>query len=125
MKIAIRQNEIYRDYAIRFTDSVIQSAPYNYKVVEVGTIPEDCIYSDFDIVGGTYVFNQTKYDSRIKTDNQILYEQRVEELIRQKYTISQELAILRQQVTKNEEYQEYFSYCEQCKAQAKIEYNIS
>lgn len=124
MKIAIRSNEAYRNYAERFTDSVIQSAPYNYKVVEVGTIPEDCIYSDFDYIGGTYVFNQTKYDSRTKTDTQSLYEQRVVELIRQKYTLSQELAILRQQTTKPEEYQEYFEYCEYCKAQAKTQYNI-
>ena len=124
MKIAIRNKEIYRNYAERFTDSVIQSAPYNYKVVEVGNIPEDCVYSDFDYIGGTYVFNQTKYDSRTKTDTQSLYEERVVELIRQKYTLSQELAILRQQTTKPEEYQEYFEYCEYCKAQAKIQYSI-
>lgn len=124
MKIAIRNNEVYRNYAERFTDSVIQSAPYNYKVVEVGNIPEDCVYSDFDYIGSTYVFNQTKYDSRTKTDAQSLYENRVVELIRQKYTLSQELAILRQQTTKPEEYQEYFEYCEQCKTQAKIQYSI-
>ena len=64
MKIAIRDNEVYRDYAERFTDSVIQSAPYNYKVVEVGTIPEDCIYTDFDYLGEIYVFNSAKYAQR-------------------------------------------------------------
>lgn len=64
MKIAIRKNEIYRDYAKRFTDSQIQSAPYNYKLVEVGNVPEDCAYSDFDIVDNIYVFNQSKYNKR-------------------------------------------------------------
>lgn len=61
----------------------------------------------------------------MEIDTQTLYEERVVELIRQKYTLSQELAILRQQTTKPEEYQEYFTYCEQCKAQAKIQYNIN
>lgn len=124
MKIAIKQNDVYKNYMERFTDTQIQSSPYNYKVVEVGTVPEDCIYSDFDIVGGTYVFNQAKYNSRVQTDTQTLYENKVVELIRQKYTLSQELAILRQQETKPEEYQAYYQYCEQCKAQAKIQYNI-
>ena len=49
------------------------------------------------------------------------YENAVNAKIREKYTLSQELAILRQQTEKPEEYAEYFAYCEQCKAQAKIE----
>lgn len=52
------------------------------------------------------------------------YESEVNERIREKYTLSQELAILRQRDTKPEEYAEYNAYCEQCKAQAKIKYNI-
>lgn len=47
------------------------------------------------------------------------YEQVVEDLIRLKYTVSGELAILRQQTTKETEYQEYYSYCEECKSYAK------
>ena len=49
------------------------------------------------------------------------YEDLVESLIRQKYTISNELAILRQKEDKPEEFQEYYSYAEQCKATAKTE----
>ena len=49
------------------------------------------------------------------------YEDLVESLIRQKYTISNELAILRQKDDKPEEFQEYYSYAEQCKATAKTE----
>lgn len=52
------------------------------------------------------------------------YESEVNERIREKYTLSQELAILRQRDTKPEEYAAYNAYCEQCKAQAKIKYNI-
>ena len=49
------------------------------------------------------------------------YEERVEQLIREKYSINQELAILRQRETKPGEFEEYFAYCEECKAKAKNE----
>ena len=52
------------------------------------------------------------------------YENTVNAAIRKKYTLSQELAILRQRDTKPEEYAEYNAYCETCKAQAKAKYNI-
>lgn len=48
-----------------------------------------------------------------------LYPELVEELIRQRYTISQELAINRQRDTKPTQFEEYNSYCENCKAEAK------
>ena len=47
------------------------------------------------------------------------YEQKVEDYIREKYTVSDELAILRQRDTKPEEYAEYYAYCEECKAKSK------
>lgn len=49
------------------------------------------------------------------------YEERVVELIRQRYTIDDELAILRQRDSKPEEFAEYNDYCEDCKVQAKQE----
>lgn len=52
------------------------------------------------------------------------YPSRVSELIRQKYTIDDELAILRQRDEKPTEYQEYFAYCEKCKAKAKQELEV-
>lgn len=52
---------------------------------------------------------------------QTQYEQEVERLIRKHYTVSQELAILRQQTVKAEEYTTYFNYCEQCKDDAYFE----
>ena len=50
------------------------------------------------------------------------YEERVEQLIREKYSINQELAIQRQRETKPEEFKVYFAYCEECKATAKEEF---
>lgn len=49
------------------------------------------------------------------------YEARVEELIRVKYSVSQEFALLRQRDTKSDEFETYWQYAEQCKAQAKSE----
>ena len=48
-----------------------------------------------------------------------LYPELVEELIRQRYTISQELAIHRQRDTKPTEFSNYNAFCEECKATAK------
>lgn len=47
------------------------------------------------------------------------YEEKVVELIRQRYTIDDEIAILRQKDTKADEYDAWYAYCEQCKAQAR------
>ena len=49
------------------------------------------------------------------------YEERVEQLIREKYNINQELAIQRQRGTKPGEFEEYFVYCEECKSIARKE----
>ena len=49
------------------------------------------------------------------------YEERVVELIRLRYDINSELAILRQRDSKPEEFAEYNAYCEECKQQAKEE----
>lgn len=57
-------------------------------------------------------------------ETQTAYENAVNALIREKYTLSQELAILRQRDSKPEEYAAYNEYCETCKAQAKAKYNI-
>lgn len=48
----------------------------------------------------------------------INYEQLVSDLIRERYTLDQELAINRQRDTKPEEFKEYFDFCEQCKIKA-------
>lgn len=51
--------------------------------------------------------------------DRIRYENLIENKIRQKYTLSQELAILRQRDSKIDEYNEYFAWCEECKRFAK------
>lgn len=48
-----------------------------------------------------------------------VYPQLVQELINNKYSIYDELAIQRQRSTKKAEFNEYNAYCEECKATAK------
>lgn len=54
-----------------------------------------------------------------QTINTKAYEDKVDSLIRNRYSLSEELGILRQKDTKKAEYDAYFAYCEQCKAEAK------
>ena len=49
------------------------------------------------------------------------YMDYVDRLIRRKYSVSAELAILRQRDSKPEEFAEYNAYAEECKARAKRE----
>lgn len=49
------------------------------------------------------------------------YGNQVNDLIRRRYSLSEELGILRQKDEKPEEYRAYFAFCEECKAKAKLE----
>ena len=49
----------------------------------------------------------------------IPYDEAVDNKIRERYSISQEFAILRQRDEKPDEYAAYFAYCEECKAFVK------
>lgn len=51
----------------------------------------------------------------------VSYDEKVVSLIREKYSLDDELAIQRQRDTKPEEFKEYFAYCEECKMKAKRE----
>lgn len=53
-----------------------------------------------------------------------LYENLVISKIRKRYSLNQELAILRQRDTKEDEFAAYNAYAEQCKIEAKAEMEI-
>lgn len=63
----------------------------------------------------------TKSVEQVAREKQQEYETLVEKLIRKRYAISQELAILRQRDSKPEEYTAYFEHAENCKLTAKKE----
>ena len=53
-----------------------------------------------------------------------LYKDLIVEKIREKYSLNEELAILRQRDTKPSEFEEYHAYVEECKAAVKAELEI-
>lgn len=55
------------------------------------------------------------------TIDETAYKQRVESLIRERYSVADELALLRQREAKAEEFAAYNDFAEACKAQARAE----
>ena len=76
---------------------------------------------DTDGISPKWLPKPTKTAEQVQAE----YENAVNAKIREKYTLSQELAILRQRDTKPEEYAEYNAYCEQCKAAAKSKVSVT
>ena len=54
-----------------------------------------------------------------KNELQIPYEQRVINRIRERYSVDDELALLRQRVLKADEFEEYYSFVEEVKAEER------
>lgn len=78
------------------------------------------------VIGGSFVrASDAEYDAYLGRINdgkrQARYERNVVSKIRARYTQDQELAILRQRDEKQDEYAEYYAFCEACKKQAKQE----
>ena len=101
-----------------FTDETLAQPPYNYTKVEIDDKYSDCQASDFN---DDLTFNVEKYNARKQAIANDEYENKVVALIRKKYSVNQELAILRQRDTKPLEFAEYNDYVEQCKEQVKNE----
>lgn len=124
MYIAIRKEpngSLYMDkyFFNRYNDSDL--ARYNYTKVAIKDEYFDTFeFSDFN---DNLTFNEEKYLARIKKQQEeravVEYENAIVALIRKKYNLNQELAILRQRDSKPEEFAEYNAYVEQCKAEVK------
>ena len=100
-----------------YTDEELSQSPYNYTKVEIDDKYSDCQESDFD---EDLTFNVDKYNARKQVLANEEYENKIVALIRKKYNVNQELAILRQREVKPEEFAEYNKYVEQCKAKVKL-----
>lgn len=126
MKVALRNNELFINYDKRFSDDVITAEPYNYQISNVpdGINLSDIAYSDFDNIEGKYIFNITKFNLRKQAEKEkeiiINYKTLIDELIREKYSINDEIAILRQRDTKSNEFNEYFEFVENIKQRVRM-----
>lgn len=77
------------------------------------------VYFKRGLAIGISVEQCEEVDEIPQTINTKAYEDKVDSLIRNRYSLSEELGILRQKDTKKAEYDAYFAYCEQCKAEGK------
>lgn len=78
---------------------------FNYNIQEIEVNDESGARTAFE------------YDTVHIRDNR--YESIVVAMIRERYTIDEELSIQRQRDEKTGEFQEYFDYCEECKTIVK------
>ena len=101
-----------------FSDEILSKPPYNYIKIEIDDVYSDCQASDFN---DDLSFNVDKYNARKQKQDNYEYENKIVALIRKKYNVNQELAILRQREVKPQEFAEYNEYVEQCKKQVKNE----
>lgn len=77
---------------------------------------------NYAIVNGRLVKRDKTSDVRLIQINS--YPSLVDSKIRQRYSMSDELAILRQRDIKPDEFAEYNFYCEQCKLNARQQLNL-
>ena len=119
MKICIKKNEFNPSLLYQSWCTEEKALQMGYKIVDLDDKYSDCHFDDFN---DDLTFSIDKYNARKQKEKEIEYENKIVTLVRQKYNLNQELAILRQRDTKPEEYQEYFNYVEECKAKALEEW---
>lgn len=96
-------NEIGEEIAAERKEKRTREVPVMKAVTRDATPEEERVYAE----------EKKKYFPK-KT-----YAQLVSEYIRRKYSIDDELAILRQKEEKPDEYAAYYAYAEECKARAR------
>lgn len=99
-----------------FPDEVLTQEPYNYTIIELDDTYADCEAVDFN---DDLTFNEEKYNARRQKMASEDTKNKIVSLIRERYSIDDEMAILRQRDTKPDEYQAYYNFVEECKRIAK------
>lgn len=118
---------------VKICDERVTNIYYGETLIE-GFIRIDSIPSPEEIPGkipvmyyrnGAIVYEyeeapETTEDGTETSTVPMYYGETVNGLIRRKYTLSEELAILRQRDTKAEEFEAYNAYAESCKEEARL-----
>ncbi len=128
MKIAIKNlgNQIYIDKEICsrvnengekiFSEDELTKMPYSYSFVNVSDEFSDCEPCDFN---KDLTFNEEKYNQRKIAIKEKFYAESVIDIIREHYSINDEIAILRQKDTKPDEFRTYYEFVENAKSRTK------
>lgn len=85
------------------------------RICETPAVPAKAAYDEYEDIKVYVPYTEEE----LAKQKQEEYENYVVELLREKYSLNQELAILRQRDEKLAEFAEYSAYAEQCKAKAK------
>lgn len=124
-KIAIRNQEIFARYADRFDDATITAPPYNFTLVPIDddVDPDTVRIEDFTVTPDGTVWDRARYDQRVaektKQDKRARYHACIQQKIRSRYSLDEELAILRKRDSDPIAFRMYNAYCEQCKRIAR------
>lgn len=109
------QEEVLPEYSIKFVrDEDGEKKAIRTEIIKAQ--PKHDGYDEYEDIKVYIPFNQEQLYEK--------YKARVDEMIREKYSLSDELAIIRQKDTKPAEFAEYNAYAESCKASAKLEFGI-
>lgn len=109
------QEEVLPEYSVKYirdNGGVVRAI----RTEIVKAQPKREAYDEYEDIFVYIPFNQEQLYEK--------YKARVDEMIREKYSLSDELAIIRQKDSKPAEFAEYNAYAESCKASAKLEFGI-
>lgn len=102
-----------------FRDTIQLGYHYNAEGEFVKEVPAD--FGERDITPEEDVTEEDVVEEPTSYLDEYEYKELTEKYIRQRYSISEEFAVLRQRDTKPDDFQQYYDYCEECKAKAKEE----
>jgi hypothetical protein len=97
---------------ILYANEIVLTIEKNGKKYEVYNPSKELL-----IENGWEVYTQPIPEKKSKND---LYKEQVIKRIRKKYSIDDEIAIIRQRDTKPDEFEKYNAFVESCKAKARV-----
>ena len=119
MKVYIKQGGFLNNQNITAQErqSILDAG---FSEIELNDRYIDCTFLDFD---KNLHFSEDLYQARKVEEKEKEYKNLVHLLVRKKYSIDDELAILRKKETMPEEFNNYFLFVENSKIQAKNQIN--
>lgn len=83
--------------------------------------PKQEVITDYEEIDDKVLEAEEAHNKKVDYQK---YKEYVDVLIRQKYSLAEELAIQRQRDEKPDEFKIFYAYCEQCKEIARKKYNL-
>ena len=118
----IAGSEIYLGYTYRVggepLDIPLLELPEHYEEIDA-PVPDEPVIEEVLSPADETQLAEPDPEPVEQTPDPRTYEQRIVQMIRTRYSLSDELAILRQRDSKPDEFDAYFAFCEECKQTVK------